>query len=66
MGTTRPLLNRPHRHSLGREIAWVLAFKMVALTALYFVFFGPTHRPPVTPDQIAAALGEPASIPGNH
>ncbi|MGA8758244.1 MAG: cytochrome oxidase putative small subunit CydP [Stellaceae bacterium] len=66
MGTTRPLLSRPHHNSLGREIAWVLAFKMVALAALYFAFFGPAHRSSVTPDQIAATLGEPAQTSGEH
>lgn len=56
----------PHTRSLGREIAWALAFKMLALAIIYFAFFGPAHRTSLTPDQIAAALGEPAPTAGKH
>ena len=38
---------------LGREIAVALAFKLVALIALYVLFFGPAHRIKVTPAEMA-------------
>lgn len=44
------------RRSLGRDILWALALKAVALTLLYFAFFGPSHRVAVTPDRVAARL----------
>jgi len=44
------------RHPLAREIAVVLAIKLVALTALYFVFFGPDHRPDLTPESVGRAI----------
>ena len=43
----------PH---LVRNVAWALAAKLVALTALYFLFFGPAHQPQVNPSAIAAQL----------
>ena len=33
------------RPLLWREIAILLGAKLVALTCLYFLFFGPSHRP---------------------
>jgi hypothetical protein len=36
-----------------REIAWLLAIKLIALTALYYAFFGPSHQP--NPDAHAVA-----------
>jgi hypothetical protein len=50
------------RHSLGRDIAWVLAFKLAALAALYLLFFGPSHHVAVTPERVAAVIVGPASI----
>ena len=41
---------------LEREIAVALAFKLVALIALYVLFFGPAHRIKVTPAEMAEAL----------
>ena len=38
---------------ITREIAWLLAIKLVALTVLYFAFFGPSHQP--NPDTRAVA-----------
>ena len=35
-------VRRPH---YWREIAILLAAKLLALTCLYFLFFGPSHRP---------------------
>ena len=34
-----------HRPLLWREIAVLLAAKLLALSCLYFLFFGPSHRP---------------------
>ncbi len=41
---------------LGREIAIALAFKLIALIALYVAFFGPAHRIRLTPAQMAETL----------
>jgi hypothetical protein len=45
---------------LGREIAIALGFKLLALIALYVVFFGPAHRIRVTPAQMVEALSATA------
>ena len=45
---------------LGREIAVALGFKLLALIALYVMFFGPGHRIKVTPAQMAEALSASA------
>lgn len=44
------------RHAPWRDIVWTLAFKAAALTLLYLLFFGPSHRIAVTPDRVAALL----------
>lgn len=44
------------RHPLAREIVVVLAIKVVALTALYLVFFSPAHRPDLTPESMERAI----------
>jgi hypothetical protein len=36
-----------------REIVWLLAIKLVALTALYLLFFGPSHQMTTTPSTVA-------------
>jgi hypothetical protein len=41
---------------LAREITIALAFKLIALIALYVAFFGPAHRIGVTPAQMAETL----------
>ncbi|MBM3562707.1 MAG: phosphoglycerate mutase [Alphaproteobacteria bacterium] len=46
---------------LGREIAIALAFKVMALIALYVAFFGPAHRIKVTPAQMVETLS--AAVP---
>ena len=39
----RPMsIRRPH---IWREIAILLGAKLLALSCLYFLFFGPSHRP---------------------
>lgn len=44
------------RHPLAREIAVVLVVKVLALAALYIAFFGPHHRPEVTPQTMERAI----------
>jgi hypothetical protein len=48
------------RPLLWREIAILLAAKLLALTCLYFLFFGPSHRP------LADAAAVSAQILGSH
>lgn len=48
------------KRPLAREIAVALAFKLIALIALYVAFFGPPHRIRVTPTQMAEALSAAA------
>lgn len=43
-----------------REIAIALAFKLVALIALYVVFFGPANHIKVTPAQMAETFSAAA------
>jgi hypothetical protein len=38
--------------ALAREIALILLFKLIAILLLFFLFFGPQHRPDVTPEQV--------------
>jgi hypothetical protein len=52
---------RDRRRSLGREIAIVLAVKLVALGALYFAFFSPSHGVPATAQRTAQVLFAGAS-----
>ena len=41
---------------LTRELAALIALKMVALTVLFFLFFGPAERPKVDADAAAQAI----------
>jgi hypothetical protein len=41
---------------LWREIAILLAAKLVALTCLYFLFFGPSHRPLADAGAVSARI----------
>jgi hypothetical protein len=43
---------------LSREIAIALAFKVMALCLLYFLFFDHAHRTVVTPEKMAAFLAD--------
>jgi hypothetical protein len=44
---------------IGREISIVLALKLLALAALYVLFFGPGHHMSVTPhDTATRVLGD--------
>lgn len=47
---------------LGRELALALLFKLVALVALYALFFSPSHRVKVTPAEMTAAFSAGAPI----
>lgn len=49
-------LRLPPRRTLAREIVVVLAVKVAALAALYFLFFGPGHRPDLTPETMERAI----------
>jgi len=46
------------RTSLARDIGVALAFKALALAALYFLFFDRAHKIVVTPARMAAYLAE--------
>ncbi len=46
----------PRRGALRREIIGLLAVKLIALTALYFAFFGPSARPHITTPDLAAHI----------
>jgi hypothetical protein len=48
--------NPAARRSLGRDVAWALAFKALALAVLYCVFFGPARQAAVTPRLMAAQI----------
>jgi len=50
---------------LGRDIATVLALKLVALGALYFAFFSPDHRVDVSPQSVEAQLIGNANAPSH-
>ncbi|MFY9658184.1 MAG: cytochrome oxidase putative small subunit CydP [Methylocystis sp.] len=56
------------RTSLARDIAGALAFKALALVALYFLFFDHSHKTVVTPAVMAAYLAEqpPMAGPQGH
>ncbi|MCC3245684.1 phosphoglycerate mutase [Methylocystis sp. WRRC1] len=45
---------------LGRELTLALLFKIVAIFALYALFFSPSHRVKVTPADMTAALADRA------
>ena len=42
-------VTRPGTGALRREIIGLLAIKLIALSVLFFVFFGPSARPRITP-----------------
>jgi hypothetical protein len=43
-------------YRLGREISLLLVFKLAAISALWYLFFGPTHQVVVTPAKVDARL----------
>jgi hypothetical protein len=53
---TREMTASRARPALGREIAVVLAAKLVLLTCLYFAFFAPSQRPASDSAAVAAKL----------
>jgi len=50
------------RTSLARDIGVALAFKALALAALYFLFFDRTHKIVVTPAKMAAYLAAQPTV----
>ena len=45
----------------------MLLFKLCAITLLWYLFFGPTHRVPVTPERVQQSLFAPgAGTPPAH
>ena len=52
------------RTSLARDIVAALAFKVLALAALYFLFFNHAHKTVVTPAVMAAYLAEQPLVTG--
>ncbi len=54
----------PRPGTLRREIIGLLAIKLIALTALYFAFFGPSARPHITTPDLAAHIT--AGAAGTH
>ena len=62
---------KPPRHAgcwqgrLRRRISWTLLIKLLALLALWLLFFSPAHRPLITPDAVGTVLAvDAASAPG--
>ena len=47
---------------LWQEISWVMLFKLAALTLLWYLFFGPTHRVIVTPERVQQRLFAPGPV----
>jgi hypothetical protein len=55
------------RHPLVTEISLALVLKLVALTAIFYLFFGPAERMLVNSDVVARHLLSPdAGNKGNH
>jgi hypothetical protein len=57
--TERTTAHRPPSASLRREIIAILGFKLLALLALYFLFFD--QRPEITPTRVEQRLLETPS-----
>lgn len=53
---TKPRRGGTWQASLRRRISWTLLLKLLALLALWLLFFSPAHRTPVTPDAVEALL----------
>ncbi|HEY7378289.1 MAG TPA: hypothetical protein VH542_06370 [Steroidobacteraceae bacterium] len=54
----------PWRRALGRQIAWLLALKAVALLILWLLFFSAAQHAPVTPSSSAQHLAvDPQGAP---
>lgn len=52
------------RHRLRLSIGWTLLFKLIALIALWALFFSPADRIDVTPDRVDSRLEiDPAGEP---
>lgn len=51
------------RNSLAREITFALVFKVAVLTALFVLFFGPSHRKQVTATEMAKIYSSADPLP---
>jgi hypothetical protein len=47
----------PPRRGIGRELAWLVLAKLVALALLWFLFFTPENRPHVNGAATSQRLG---------
>jgi hypothetical protein len=52
----REMISGTRRRLYWRDIAAILAVKLVMLTCLYLLFFGPSHRPPADSAAVAARV----------
>ena len=41
---------------LSHEIAWILLFKLMAMSLLWYLFFSPAHVVVVTPAKVSIAV----------
>lgn len=48
------------KRALARDIIRALTFKIVALAALYGLFFSPSHRTKITPAEMASVFHQAA------
>jgi len=44
------------RHRLLRDMSVILIAKIAALTAIYFLFFGTAHQPPLDSSRVARQM----------
>ncbi len=61
---TSPSSSDGWRPRVRRQIAWTLLVKLLALIALWALFFSPQHRVDVTPERVQDQLIRPSSSPG--
>ena len=55
------------RLTLRREIIMALCVKLAAILALFFLFFGPSHRPQLDSSALAEHfLGKPDPVTRRH
>ncbi|HSN72761.1 MAG TPA: hypothetical protein VLT59_14695 [Steroidobacteraceae bacterium] len=57
----RASAGRSPPQAVARKVAIVVAVKLLAVLALFVAFFGPSHRPEVSPDTVRERLVEPVS-----
>ena len=54
------------RISLRQEIAVILTIKAAAILALFFLFFGPGHRPDITSQKVTGHLVAAEFVAGDR